>query len=167
MTKLDIDVEAIRREIEAAKLANPTSPRSRALQDLAEVISPRLTIEKLYAFIHVLGTTHAHIRQHMGDITLGEILEYRPQPAARAKAGATKTRHRSRRAEVLRGYEALTAFMNFFFNDTATTEIYTAVLADDPDLTEKMLEAGWGRARQHLQDEGEYRNKRYWYSRSR
>jgi hypothetical protein len=158
---LDVDVEAVRREIEEAKQANPKLPRSRAIHDLAEIISADTTVEKLYAFIHVLGTMHAHIREHIGQITIGEVLAYAsgPQTVAQPKA-----RHRSGKREVQRGYEALTAFMKEQKEKLTKAEMYKAILANDSSMTGKILEAGWGRAREHFKDEGEYRNKRYWYA---
>jgi hypothetical protein len=160
---LSVDIEAVRREIEARRQAQPKDTRQKALDELAEVLSPDLTLQKIHAFIEVLGAG-ATVGEHLGTITWQEVMEAIGAPTKGTLKKKDGKRRRAGKAQIERGYQALMAFMKGRKDKLSKAEIYQGILDADKAMDTETLESAWNRFRQqHLKDEGKVRNKVYWF----
>ena len=156
MTRIPVDLDAMREELEDRKRA--ASSRSRALDELSEAISTDLSMAQVFGYIQILADSSNHVLQHLPDITLREVLERGGVPVK-----DDSKRKRATKAQVEKAYDALLQFFKGSKDKLSKADIFGVILANDPSLNAQILGSAWDRIRPKLEAEGENRrNMIYW-----
>ena len=117
---------------------------------LRDVLDVDLTVSDFVSYVLALCDKHSYVSESVSAIKVSEIL----MGAGKMKARATPTRNRARSRDTEIAVSALESFMSSAKDFMPRSEIFKAVLAATPTLTEAQVLTAWNIVRPSLSTQG-------------
>jgi hypothetical protein len=146
---IKLDLEGAKKAV-AERIASRLPPaRDRALNVLRDVLDAELSVSDFVSYVHALCDKHSYVSESVGAIKVSEILNGADKPKTRSP-----TRNRARSRDTEAAVSALESFLASSKDYLPRSEIFKAVLAATPTLTEAQVLTAWNITRPSLSTQG-------------